>query len=325
VEPTQVVEFDDVRAAADSPAALVVDLEPPQDAPAVAVPPGVEPPASRAPQSCAFAQGVATSGGIRVGVLDAALAGWVAARIGPVRVDAPNVPPCEGLPPVDALVVPPSGRVIGLRTPAREEPTSGGAVEVHPIGEGARWWHVHAEGPGSVAFSHAEDPPTRLAVRVDEGLVAPAARTVDVPRGGAALIDFGGPITHAEAVQSDVVRLVASGTHLVVLSAGSTGALSADAVIRVGDQAPEPVRIEISGPPGPDGREVRVPIGGRRRLTADTEVREVWVASPEIAEVEVKNSAGGSRIIVHGRAPGRTALVVDGAAGPLLVPIAVGG
>lgn len=314
-EPVDVA-VEEVRVAADQPAVLVVDVIPPAG-PAVAVPGGAPAPATPAP--CAFARGTATSTGIRLAPLDAALAPWMAARFGPLRVEAPGVAGCEGLPPVDRVVVPPSGAVIGLRAAAADSAT-GGAVEAHPIGEDRRWWHVHAAGPGSVVFRHGEDPPTRLGVQPDDALVAPASRTVAVPRGGAVAVDVEGPITHAEVQPPEVARFQAAGRHLVVLSAGTSDVLSGDAVLRVGDQAPQAVRVEVGAPPGPDAREVRVRVGSKRRLTVDTEVRAAWIAAPGLADVSVDRG----RLTVQGLAPGRTALVIDGADGPLVVPLAVG-
>ncbi|MEZ4239774.1 MAG: pilus assembly protein N-terminal domain-containing protein [Myxococcota bacterium] len=314
----------DAALAPGAPAALVIDL-PQATAPSQAVRRAQS--RRRAPSSYALAQGVAAQGAVKLDLLDAALATWTDAHLAKVRAEPPGVPPCDGLPPVEPLGVPPAGRVIGLRHPAEGEPTMAGDLSVHPVGTDGRWWHVHAAGDGVVAFTHGDGaPPTRFAVHADLALFVPPGRAVSVPRGGVAVVDLGAPIVHAEVVPDDVVRVEPVGTHLLVMASASGLVQSAAVLVRTADAAPESLRIELGAPPLPDPRDVVVPVGHKKRITVDAPLDQVWVADPALVEAEVQLlPRGRSRVVLTGLAPGRTALVFNSDQGPLPVPIAVGG
>lgn len=270
---------------------------------------------------CTFAEGTATDGGVQVGLLDAALADWIDARVGPVRAALPGLDPCEGLPPVDALAVPATGWAIGLRHPSAD-PIHTGPFDLHPIGEDGRWWHVHPTDPdggaGAIVFRHDDDPPTRFSIRVDPALVAPATRTAEVPRGGAVILELERMPTYFEALPEGIVALHRSGERLVALGLASG---AAEVLLRSEGTSPEPLRIEVGAALGPARDELVIPLGSRRRMLSDAEVRDVWVARPELLDVRFQ----GTKITLRGLAPGRTAVVIDAGASPVLVPVAVGG
>lgn len=274
---------------------------------------------------CAWATGVVTErgvtegGGVAVGLLDAVLAGWLSPG-GPVRTSAAEILPCEGLPPVDALVIPVSGWAIGLRRPA-SAPAVEGPFRVAPMGTDGRWWHVipAGDGAGAIGFLHDDAPPTRFAVKVDARLVGRPSEAVPVARGGAAVLDLPGELSYVSVLPPETVEVHAVGASLVVLGRAPG---TADGVMRVGTLDPEPLRIEVGAPVASSRGEVLVPRGGKRRFLVEREVRAVWVGAPETLAVELR----GRRLVLSGLAPGRTEIVLQDDTGALVtVPIAVGG
>lgn len=269
---------------------------------------------------CTIAAGVVAADGVRVSLLDAALVRWVALE-NPVRATSEVVEPCDGLPPVDPLVVPSGGWAVGLRRPATVHDREG-PFDVVPIGTDGRWWHIvpEADGVGSLTFDHPDAPPTRFAIRVDERVIGrPSGDPVAVPRGGAAVVPFPGDVAYARVVPQGIVELQAVGAQLVVLGLASG---VAEGVIRVGTADPEPLRIEVGGPVAPVRGELVVPAGGHRRVVLERAVVGWWVGARESLDVEVR----GRRLILSGGTPGRTQLVLQDDTGVLVtVPIVVGG
>ncbi|MEQ1504463.1 MAG: hypothetical protein ABMB14_19645 [Myxococcota bacterium] len=288
--------------------------------------------------ACAFADGIVVDGGVRMGLLDAALATWLGPKVG---IATGPLDPCDGLPPVNALAVPPTGWAIGLRA-AADTVDVVGPLSVHAIPSGApsgstgsggpgpsgpsggpeAWWHLHVDGvesgTGFVVFHHPDGaPPTRFAVRIEPGLVVPAASTTTVATGGVVVVGYPSTVSFAEAQPDGVASVIGAGENLVVI--GRRPGV-ADAVVRSGSSV-APVRVEVVGPPGPVPGEILVPIGHRRVVIADHPIRAAWIGDESLATAEIRRE----RLIVRGLAPGRTAVGIALETGEVVaVPLACG-
>jgi hypothetical protein len=261
--------------------------------------------------TCAIAAGRADGDGVSVGVLGAARAAWLGDRVSATTAETAA---CAGLPALGALIVPPGGSAVRLADPVAGTDVAG-PFAVRPIG--GPWWEVRpiGEGSGTVVFRAQDGPPVALSVGVDPKAPSPPGSAVRVALGGVAVVPSApsfvdlGPDAVAEVVQAGGVGVV------VGRRAGV-----ADGLWRLGEQDPEPVRIEVTGPPAPRDDALVVPAGGHRVRRPDDPVLAAVVGDPKVLEVVLD----GAKLRFVGLEPGRTEVALQTARGVSVVPVAVG-
>jgi hypothetical protein len=258
-----------------------------------------------------------TDGQGRISLLDAALLSWLASSGQPATEAQEELPPCDGLPPVEQVTVPAGGWALGLRSPALSVEAAG-ELAVLPVGEDGRWWFVAGTGTAQLAVAHPGAPPTRFVLRFDESLSS-LAPVQAVPRGGALAVRLEGPPGEV-AVQLADERLAQArieGAWLVVV--GRAPGL-VEGVLREGQQPPEPLRIEVGAALPPQPSEVAVAAGKTRRLKVDAPPDSAWIADEKLVQLEVR----GRVVMLRGSAPGRTHLVLRQGSDVFLVPLVIG-
>lgn len=267
--------------------------------------------------SCTFAR---TDAQQQVRLLDRALWDWMEGSGRRVSLSITPMPPCDGLPSIEAAAVPESGWLIGLVRPpesVRLAPSgSDDAISAKQVGEDGRWWLVSRRGEGSLVAMHGNDPPTRIAMRFDDGL-APIGLLHAPPNGGAFAVELSGDPTDVTVSDSTIASAQLDGRWLVLVgrAPGETSA-----AIRRKEGPPEILRVETGPVLSPSPRELRVPVGRSRRYVLEDPPDSAWIADPSAASAEIK----GARVRLEGLAPGRTHLVIRQGAMLFLVPVAVG-
>jgi Pilus formation protein N terminal region len=257
------------------------------------------------------AEGGACSPGPADDPLVARLGLWLGAS-GYAISRAAEAPPCDGLPPIEALTAPEGGRLLGLETPARAAHGTG-ELSVAQVGEDGRWWLVAGRGAATLTVDHEGAPPTRFALDfVPAALPDPVA----VPRGGALLLPdpadaAASPAPGVVAVRIEGGRAVAVGVALGEVQAAT----------RAGGELPVLVALQVGAPLGPSPADVTVGVGKARRLVIPEGAPDAaWVADPGVATARVRDRM----LVLRGVAPGRTHLVVRVGEDVFLVPLAVG-
>lgn len=275
--------------------------------------------------TCRFARGRVTGeaeGRVRIvlGALGEATARWAEGQ-GPLSLvaDDAGVPACE-LPPIVDVRLPAPWAPISLRRPATEVLFDASEATVAPFGEDGRAWQVSPPAGRAlpIAFAHADQPPTRLRVRLDPEAGHPDGRRVEVGLGEVARV----PVEGAPRLATEGgahARFLALSSEILVLGAAPGEEATA---FRAGDAPPEALIATV----GPASRAApQVPVfavapGGSRRIRPDRPLAAVHVARPEIAGAELR----GSRLKLTGLGAGFSDLVlvdVDGVAHVIRVAV----